>query len=89
MPISARRELCAHLQDQRVRGEAAPWSRPALGDARAVPRKLLPYRSHRRSSWPGDSLEVLLERADAAMYAAKRAGRNRVEIAAADAGPIA
>jgi diguanylate cyclase len=30
---------------------------------------------------PGDTLEALLERADAAMYAAKRAGRNRVSVA--------
>lgn len=30
---------------------------------------------------PGDTLEALLERADAAMYAAKRAGRNRVSLA--------
>jgi diguanylate cyclase len=29
----------------------------------------------------GDTLEPLLERADAAMYAAKRAGRNRISIA--------
>jgi diguanylate cyclase len=30
---------------------------------------------------PGDTLEALLERADAAMYAAKRAGRNRISLA--------
>lgn len=30
---------------------------------------------------PGDTLEALLERADAAMYDAKRAGRNRVSLA--------
>ncbi len=30
---------------------------------------------------PGDTLEALLERADAAMYTAKRAGRNRVSVA--------
>jgi diguanylate cyclase len=30
---------------------------------------------------PGDTLEALLERADAAMYAAKRAGRNRISVA--------
>ena len=30
---------------------------------------------------PGDTLEALLERADAAMYAAKRAGRNQVSVA--------
>jgi diguanylate cyclase len=30
---------------------------------------------------PGDTLEALLERADAAMYDAKRAGRNRVSVA--------
>jgi diguanylate cyclase len=30
---------------------------------------------------PGDTLEALLERADAAMYSAKRAGRNRVSLA--------
>jgi diguanylate cyclase len=29
----------------------------------------------------GDTLEALLERADAAMYAAKRAGRNRISVA--------
>jgi diguanylate cyclase len=30
---------------------------------------------------PGDTLEALLERADAAMYTAKRAGRNRISLA--------
>src|SRR5579871_2174543 len=30
---------------------------------------------------PGDTMEALLERADAAMYDAKRAGRNRVSVA--------
>ncbi|MBV9914517.1 MAG: GGDEF domain-containing protein [Sinobacteraceae bacterium] len=30
---------------------------------------------------PGDTMEALLERADAAMYAAKRAGRNKVSVA--------
>jgi len=30
---------------------------------------------------PGDTLEALLERADAAMYTAKRAGRNRISVA--------
>ena len=30
---------------------------------------------------PGDTLESLLERADAAMYTAKRAGRNRISLA--------
>jgi PleD family two-component response regulator len=30
---------------------------------------------------PGDTLETLLERADAAMYTAKRAGRNRISLA--------
>ena len=30
---------------------------------------------------PGDTLEMLLERADTAMYTAKRAGRNRISVA--------
>jgi len=30
---------------------------------------------------PGDTLEALLERADAAMYSAKRSGRNRISVA--------
>lgn len=34
---------------------------------------------------PGDSLDTLLTRADAAMYAAKRAGRDRVAVAASGA----
>lgn len=34
------------------------------------------------NSWAGDTEDSLLMRADAAMYAAKRAGKNRVEIAA-------
>jgi PleD family two-component response regulator len=38
-------------------------------------------------AWPwaqeAESLETLLERADAALYAAKRMGRNRVEVASA------
>ncbi len=33
----------------------------------------------------GDSLEALLERADAAMYAAKRAGRNQISVAGGQA----
>jgi diguanylate cyclase len=37
----------------------------------------------------GDTLEALLERADAAMYAAKRAGRNRVSVAAEAANAAA
>ena len=35
---------------------------------------------------PGDNLEALLERADAAMYTAKRAGRNRVSVAGETSG---
>ena len=37
----------------------------------------------------GDSLEALLERADAAMYAAKRAGRNQISLAAGGQAPAA
>lgn len=33
------------------------------------------------AAMPGDSLEALLERADAAMYTAKRAGRNQISLA--------
>lgn len=33
---------------------------------------------------PGDTLEALLERADAAMYTAKRAGRNQISLAGGD-----
>jgi diguanylate cyclase len=36
---------------------------------------------------PGDALEKLIERADAALYAAKRAGRNRVSVADAENKP--
>jgi diguanylate cyclase len=38
---------------------------------------------------PGDTLEALLERADAAMYTAKRAGRNRVSVAGETTGASA
>jgi diguanylate cyclase (GGDEF)-like protein len=38
---------------------------------------------------PGDEVKDVVARADAALYAAKHAGRNRVEVAASDAGPIA
>jgi diguanylate cyclase len=36
---------------------------------------------------PGDTLEALLERADAAMYTAKRAGRNRISLATDTTAP--
>lgn len=69
--VALGRQLCASVGQGRIkRNDGGAIGQVTLSIGIAVARQ-------------GETFEQLLERADAALYAAKRAGRNRVEVAPA------
>ncbi len=76
LPIAGGRDACAVAERLRVAIESA--------DVRAVNGESVKITASigvARAPPPGESVDAMLDRADCAMYAAKTAGRNRVNVA--------